>query len=304
MRKLLTSSNMICLLTVLGLGLVSCSKELSSSSSASTAITATTGSTAATIAVEVDSTSGDTIYVLQPCDRGFFRDSIAVSALPSAITSYLDSAYAGFSYLKEFVIKDSAGTVGGYVVIISYNGKPVALLFNASGVLVKVLEQRDPGDMNGPGWHEGGHYSHRDGKQRDTVALSSLPTAITNYFTNNYPQDTLLKAFKNYDSSYLVLSTDSGYVYATLFTSNGTFIRRITVRAPEGQVGTVAQSALPSTILSYLTATYPDYVFEKAYSLMVNSTLKGYVVVIDADNTKYALAFDASGNLLATRTIW
>jgi len=303
MSKLLVNSPAIGLLAVLSLGIFSCSKELSSSSSSTSSAT-TTSSTSATIAVAVDSTSGDTVYVLQSCANGYFRDSIASSALPAAITAYLDSAYSGYSFLKAFVIKDSAGTVGGYVAIISYNGKPVALLFNASGVLVRVLEQREAGDLNGHGWHEGGRFQHRDGLHGDTVALSALPAAISSYFTDNYPQDTLLKAFKNYDSSYLVISTDSGFVYATLFKSDGTFIRRVTIRAPKGQISTVAQSALPSTLLSYLTTTYPDYVFEKAYSLTINSTLEGYVVVIDANNTKYALAFDAAGNFLASRTIW
>ncbi|HWK07264.1 MAG TPA: PepSY-like domain-containing protein [Puia sp.] len=299
MRKL--QAVIIGLLAIFCLGLGSCSKKDIVSSSATTT---TTSSTSSYIAVEVDSTSGDSVYILQPCATGYFRDSIAVSALPATITSYLDTAYSGFSYLKEFEIKDSAGTVGGYVVIISYNSQPVALLFNASGVLVRVLEQREAGDRNGNGWHEGGRFGHRDGLHKDTVALSALPTAITTYFTDNYPQDTLLKAFKNYDSSYLVISNDSGHVYATLFTSGGVFVKRIIIRAPEGQISGVDQSALPSAILTYLTTTYPGYVFEAAVSLTVNSTVEGYEVVIDANNTKYALIFDGSGNFVSSRTIW
>ena len=304
MRKLLTSGHAIGLLAFFCLCLASCSKKDLTTSSSSTTTTTATSSTSSYIAVEVDSTTGDTVYVLQPCTNGYFRDSIAVSALPAAITSYLDTAYSGFSYLKEFEIKDSAGTVGGYVVIISYNGQPVALLFNASGVLVRVLEQREAGDRNGKGWHEGGRFGHRDGLQKDTIALSALPTAISTYFTDNYPQDTLLKVFKNYDSSYLVISTDSGYVYATLFTSDGTFIKRLIIRAPKGKISGVDQSALPTAILTYLTTTYPAYVFEKAESLTVNGTVEGYVVVIDANNTKYAVVFDGSGNFLSSRTIW
>jgi hypothetical protein len=255
--------------------------------------------------VAVDSAgTTDSVYVLQSCQHGYFRDSIAASALPSAITSYLDTAYSGYSFLKGYVIKDSAGTVGGYVVIISYNGKPVALLFNSSGVLVRVLEQRERGDLDGDGWHHGGRYGNRDGQHRDTVALSALPSAITSYFTTNYPQDTLLKAFKNYDSSYVVISKDSGVIYATSFTSSGTFIKRVIIAAHDGQIASVDQSALPSTITTYLTATYPDYVFEKAYSLTINSVIREYLVVIDANNTKYGLLFDSAGDLLSVHTIW
>jgi len=243
--------------------------------------------------------------VIQHCAPGYFRDSIAASALPSAITSYLDTAYNGYSFLKGYVIKDSAGTVGGYVVILSYNGKPVALLFDASGALVRILEQRETGDLNGgEGWHHGGRFHNRDGQHRDTVSLSALPAAITNYFVDNYPQDSLLKAFRTYDSGYVVISKDSGILYATVFSSGGSFVKRMIIAAPDGQVASIDQTALPSSILSYLTTTYPDYVFEKAFSLTADGSIRGYLVVIDANNTKYGLVFDSSGTLLSAHTIW
>jgi len=42
---------------------------------------------------------------------------------------------------------------------------------------------------------------------------------------------------------------------------------------------------------------------EKAFSESVNGALKGFVVVIDANNTKYAIAFDAAGNFVASKAI-
>ncbi|MDR3714256.1 MAG: hypothetical protein P4L51_15670 [Puia sp.] len=303
MSKSLTSGNILCLLAVLGFGLGSCSKEISRRSSGSSSSVSST-STSSTIAVAVDSTGSDSVYVLQVCARGYFRDSIAASALPASITAFLDSTLSGYTTLQDYEIKDSAGTVGGYVVIVSYNGKPVALLFNASGVLVSVLEQRERGDLNGNGWHEGGRYSNRDGQHRDTVAISALPAAITSYFATGYPGDTLLKAFRNYDSSYLVISKDAGVIYGTVFSSTGSFVRRVVLADPGGVTASVDQTALPSTALSYLTATYPDYVFGKAYSLTSGSTILEYLVVIDANDTKYALLFDGSGAIESTRTIW
>jgi hypothetical protein len=255
--------------------------------------------------VAVDSAgSTDSIYVIQPCPHGFFRDSLAASALPSAITAYLDTAYSGYSFQKGYVIKDSAGTVGGYVVIISYNGKPVALLFNASGVLVRILEQREAGDIDGDGWHHGGRFRNRDGLHHDTVSLTTLPSAITSWFTTNYSQDTLLRAFRTADSGYVVISKDSGILYATVFSSGGSFVKRLIIAAPDGQIAAIDQAALPSSILSYLTTTYPDYVFEKAYSLTADGANQSYLVVIDANNTKYALVFDSAGTLLSAHTIW
>jgi len=306
MNKLLASSKFICLAVALALGITSCTKNLSSTTSQTSTSTTSTSSTIAVAAVTADSpsTTTDSVYVIQHCAPGYFRDSIAASALPSAITSYLDTAYSGYSFLKGYIIKDSAGTVGGYVVIISYNGKPVALLFNADGALVRILEQREAGDISGEGWHHGGRFGNRDGQHRDTVALSTLPSAITSYFTGSYPQDTLLKAFRNYDSGYVVISKDSGVLYATVFSSSGSFIKRLIIAAPDGQVAAIDQTALPSSILSYLTATYPDYVFEKAFSLTADGSIRAYLVVIDADNTKYGLVFDSLGTLLSVHTIW
>lgn len=80
--------------------------------------------------------------------------------------------------------------------VIYYNNKPVGLLFDSAGAFVRVLEQRERGDLNGSGHHNGGRFEHRDGKGRDTVALNALPPAVTAYFASNYFNDTLVKAFR------------------------------------------------------------------------------------------------------------
>jgi hypothetical protein len=240
---------------------------------------------------------------MQPCGAGNYRDSIDSASLPTAIIAYLDSNYAGFTFAKSFVIKDSAGTVEGYAVVIFYNNVPVGLLFNASGNFVQVLQQRQPGDMNGPGWHQGGRFGDRGNPQGDSVALTSLPTPITNYFATNYPGDTLLRAFINIDSSYLVISANNG-LYATVFTANGTFVKRVLLPAGPEQPQPVAQTALPAAILTYLTTTYPNYVFEKAFSLSAGSNVQGYLVIIDANSTKYAVEFDTSGNFISAKVIY
>lgn len=44
-----------------------------------------------------------------------------------------------------------------------------------------------------------------------------------------------------------------------------------------------------TTITSYLTTTYPGYVFEKAFSFKQSGIVKGYCVVIDSNsNTRMA----------------
>ena len=306
MRKAIQSGSVILLMSMLILLIAACNKELSGTgSSASSPVTS---STSATIAVAVDSASKDSVYFLQQCNSGYYRDSIAASALPDTVTSFLANNYAGYLFKTAFEIKDSAGTVGGYVVIISFNGKPVGLLFDATGNLQKVLEQREWGDINGDGWHHGGRFDDRDGKHRDTIPLSSLPSAVSSYMSSNYPSDTLIRAYRNRDSSQFIISKNDG-LFATLFSSSGVFVKRVSL-APHGLsfdqpvIEPVTQDSLPAVDLTYLTNTYPNYVFENALSVTVGNQLQGYNVIIDANNTKYAIWFDASGNVIATVTVW
>jgi hypothetical protein len=308
MRKTIHSGSFILLLSTLLLVIAACNKEMSATNGTNTTGNSTSSSTSSTISVTTDSAGTDSVYILQPCDRGYFRDSIAQTALPGAVSTYLTANYAGYNFLKGFVIKDSAGTVGGYVVIISFNGKPVGLLFDASGNFQRVLEQRESGDIVGRGWHEGGRFDDRDGSHRDTIALSSLPSMISAYMTSNYPADTLLRTYLNRDSSLLVISKDKG-LFATLFSSSGAFVKRVSLM-PQITLVTplviqnIVQDSLPAAGLSLLSTIFPNYVFESAVSFTANGQLQGYAVIIDANNTKYAVWLNASGNLVAILPVW
>lgn len=289
-------------------GVSSCQKEISGNRADQNAVLATTA-TSSTIAVATNggtTTTGgattDSVYVVHNCDKGQRRDSVAASALPATLSSYLTANYSGYSFTKAFAVKDTLGTVKGYVVIITYNSKPVALQFTADGTFVKVLEQREKGDVQGAGWHKGGRFEKRGLPHKDTVALSALPAAITTYFATNYATDTLVKAFQKADAGYLVLSKNGG-VYATLFSSTGVFVSRISLPAP-GEKVAIAEATLPSAALSYLATTYPNYVLDKTFSVSVSGTIKGYIAVIDANNTRYCVAFDANGSFVAVKTIW
>ena len=205
MRKAILSGSSLLLISALFFSILSCNKEMSATGNAGSSGTATTG-TSPIIAVASDSSGTDSVYILQPCNRGYFRDSVTSSALPDTILNYLTDNYSGYKFDKAFEIKDSAGTIGGYVVIIGFDGKPVGILFDAAGNFQKVLEQRERGDIDGAGWHHGGRFDDRDGKHRDTLAISSLPSAVSSYLSANDPSDTLLRAYRNRDSSILVIS--------------------------------------------------------------------------------------------------
>lgn len=286
-------------------GATSCQKEISGNTNTETTLATT--ATSSTIAVSGDGSSGgsatkDSVYLINPCEKGTHRDPVEASSLSVAIQTYLSTNYAGYTFNKAFAVKDTAGTVKGYVVIINFNGKPVGLEFKADGTFVKVLEQREKGDINGPGWHNGGRFEKRNGLHRDTIAFSSLPAAVTAYFGANYASDTLVRAFKVHGGNYLVLSKNNG-LFGSLFSSTGVFIARVSLNALAGLVS-VTEASLPTAALMYLGTTYPNYVVDKAFSVSFAGTVKGYIAVIDANNTRYCVAFDASGNFVAVKTIW
>lgn len=263
----------------------------------------------ATIAVAASASrstaAGDSVYIIQPCPRGGARVAIAEADLPATASAYLTANYAGYTFTKAFAVKDNNGTTTAYVAVLFYNDKPVAVLFDASGNFVKVLEQRERGDLNGPGgWHNGGRFCGRDGRGRDTIALNLVPVTIFAYITTNYPSDTLVKAFRNnHDSSYIVITKNNG-LYANVFTATGSFVRRVNLPAPQGNCVGIDLANLPAAITNYLSATYPNYVFIRAFTGYRNNILQGYVVIINANNTNYAVRFDAAGGFVSVKTIW
>lgn len=285
------------------LSLASCKKNTDATSTATdTAIQAAAASVQAVAVAASTTTSGDSIYVINTCTARQTRTAVSFASLPAAVLTYLSSSYSGYTAVKAYSITDSSATITGYIAIITYNGKPVGIKFDASGNFIKVLEQREGHDLLGQGWHHGGCFDNRDGQHRDTVALSSLPAAALSYMAANYSGDTLLHAFVSKDGNYVILSKNNG-LYATVFTASGTFVSHTLLPQHGGQITAVSEAALPAAVSTYLNSTYPGYVFEKAFSLTAAGVLKNYCVVINANNTRYALLFDAAGNFVAVKTI-
>lgn len=262
-----------------------------------------TPTTTSDIVVLASLTSQDSVVLVQACSRREKREAITEAQLPTAVSGYVSSNYQGATFKEAFVIKDSAGTVSGYVVVVYFNDKPVGLRFDASGNFVKVLEQREKGDLSGPGFHRGGRFEHRDGMKRDSIALSALPSAITAYFAANYATDTLRNAFAGRDGNIVVLSINNG-AFATVFDGSGNFIKREQLNSRHGHGQAIAETSLPALVVSYLSATYPNYVFKNAFQILDAGSLKGYVVFIDANNTRYAVEFDATGTFVRAKTIF
>lgn len=259
------------------------------------AVAQTTGN----IAVSLTAKSKDSVLIMNVCPAGPRPDTIASSALLSPITTYLTNNYNGYTFRKAFKILNS-GNIDSYVVIVNYNNKPVALKFNSSGTFTAVLEQREPADASGPGFHKGGRFENRDGKCQDTIAISAIPTLIKTYMTANYANDTLLHAVINKDTTYVIFSANKG-MYATSFSSKGVFKTRLQINSrTAAKHVTVVAAALPSAIIPYLNKTYPGYVLQKIFAEKVKNgnVIDKYILLIDANGTRYAVQFDIVGNFV------
>src|SRR6476661_3860262 len=232
-----------------------------------------------TVSANGGASTQDSIHAMDACKKGDKKQEVAAADLSASITTYLSTNYAGYTFHKAFkVLEAKSTTTKSFVVIIKYNDKPVALQFDAKGAFVKVLELREARDLRGKGgWHIGGQFEHRDGKHRDTIAISALPVAVKAYFTANYPTDTLLHAELNKDASLVVLSKNNG-IYANEFTAASVFIKRIKLQSFPGKCEPVAQTALLAATTTYLSTTYPNYVFKQAFAIKSNGSIKGYVV--------------------------
>lgn len=240
----------------------------------------------------------DSLYLIGCYTGTVKKDTVASANLLASITSYLVTNYSGYSFKKAFKITDSTSTLTGYVVIIKLNNELIGLKFDASGTFVKVLEQREGIDLTGKGWHEGGRFDHRDGKNRDSIAITALPGAVSSFFKTKYPTDTLLFAQLTRDTNYVLISKNNG-LFATAITPNGTLVKRITIDNLKLTRAAILQTNLPANVTNYLTTTYPGYVFDKAYVVKKGTTIQSYVVFITSNSTKYAIKFDATGAFVA-----
>ena len=257
-----------------------------------------------TSAIKGSAVTSDSLYAMNACKKGNKKISLLESALPSSVTSYLSSNYAGYSFQKAFQINiETTSALDCYVAVIQFNDKPVALKFDANGSFVKVLEIREGSNMKGnAGWNAGGCFDNRDNKQRDTLAISAIPASIKTYMSSTYATDTIVHAFVNKDLSVVIISKNSSF-YATAFKSDNTFIKRIELPAGHGKGRSIEATALPVNTSTYLNTTYPNYVFKKAFEMKEDNILKGYLVLIDANLTKYAIQFNASGQFVKAISI-
>jgi hypothetical protein len=142
--------------------------------------------------------------------------SVDPAALPSAITTYISTNYAGASI--KFAGKDA---VGQYLVGIEKDTVRTGLLFDANGVFIKAMV----------------HYAKQS--KLTEVAVTALPAAITTYISTNYAGYTIKRAGTDASGNYLVGILDSaGTTRVVLqFTSAGVFTAVKEVPPHQGKGG-------------------------------------------------------------------
>ena len=215
------------------MALPSCKKQDLSDTAGLASIQAAVVQLRAVAVAASTSIAGDSLYVINTCPEHGHRDPVAFISLPALISTYLSANYPGFIFLKAFSFSDASAVLKGYGVIIQFNGSPIGLKFDATGNFIQILEQREGHDLQGHGWHDGGRFEDRDGRQRDTIALSALPASVLTYFSTNYSTDTLVRGSKTRSGGFIVISKNNG-LYATLFDAAGNFINRMKLPAHEG----------------------------------------------------------------------
>jgi hypothetical protein len=245
----------------------------------------------------------DSIYVIYPCERDLVRDAIPASALPISIQDYQTDNYAAFNQQDAYTISDTEGNLKAYISIIRFNNKPVALEFSMDGSFKKVLEQREWADLDNDGWHTGGLFEDRDGTYSDNIEPYTLPDEIKNYLSVNFPEDSLLKAFRTKEDAYLVITKNNGG-YAHVFNGNLEPQKYLALCGSNCQLEDIEKSNLSSTIQNRLSNTFPNYVFNKSDLMTVNNSNLGTLVLINANNTRYAVTFNNNGDMISKKAIY
>lgn len=132
------------------------------------------------------------------------KDTIAISALPVAITSYMNSNYASDTLLYAFIKKNND------YVIVSKNQGIYATTFSSNGDFIS-------------------HDVIKEHKGRLTIVVdSNLPSTITSYLESKYPGYSIDKSFSLASGQtiigYLLLIEASGTKYGLSFDAAGNFL--------------------------------------------------------------------------------
>lgn len=245
----------------------------------------------------------DSVYVLYNGEQTLLRAEIPLNELPRIALTFQQENYANNSPISAYTLVDADGNTKGFISIIRFNARPVAIEYGFDGVFAKVLEQREWADLDNDGWHTGGLFEDRGGSTNNTIDINSLPDEIKNYMANTYPDETISKALKTREDATIVLTNNIGSI-ATIFNSGLAFQQHIEMSSSNYQMDQIEKTNIPAEVLSKISYAFPNYVFEAANRMSENGTNMGSLFLINANNTHYAITTDINGNILFHKVIF
>ncbi len=228
-------------------------------------------------------------------------ETIELANLPEQSRDYIE-----YNYFDTYVESVERAVNKGYRTTMG-NGE--ILFFNTSG---DVLEYEGEVHPNGPlggvhphgpcsrlrrflRGHHGDHDSNGDGHPDGPFAFNAdeLPTAITDYITENYPDDEIVRAaFK--DDKFLILINAPAIL---AFDEDGNFLREINpLEHCSRPCHGLEANELPETISTYITENFPDATIRRACERE-----RGIVVFLTNGDRVLVVGFNADGELVFQR---
>lgn len=146
------------------------------------------------------------------------------------------------------------------------------------------------------------------------IDITTLPAAIKTYLDANAPAGWTLKKATS-------ISADNVIIHYHVLVNSGTNVltymfdkdfKAITNAGkgpkdnptlPKATITEIAKDKIPAAALTYLTANYAGYVFTKAISVNLDTTIKEIEVFISVGDKKYKVEFDAEGKFLSAKLL-
>lgn len=200
---------------------------------------------------------------------------LSSSDLPQSVADYLTANYAGIG------IEEAWQTDRGQTVILLEND--IVLIFDSSGELLFAF---DIGD-----------YIDDDGDEDDDweeIDVATLPQAIKDYVTANYPDASIEEADKSLETGEYLVFLDNEL--ELLFDKDGNFLEVLEDDDDHEDWREIELSTIPQAILDYIAANYATATIEEAG---VNEEDGSFAILLDTD---IVLLFDKDGNFLEELT--
>lgn len=209
-------------------------------------------------------------------------DTVSAANLPAALTSYLTTNYASATTQFVYAVKAN-GTITGYVANLLSGTTHTSTRFDAAGNFVKAVVLPA---------HSGFAMF-----QTDTVGVSTLPTALQTYLTANNTTFTVQRIFREADSTYTIIATQTGASTYVMSYSNATptALNVINVGMADFTTPSPDIATLPASIATYIAQNYNGAAIERVLSENCTGASNGYTIILKQNTTQYALEFDATG---------